>query len=114
MNTQQQVIAVHLLSKKEQARLVKAGVIEPLFDPMAETKERWFELCRYSQHVSSIRMANLCGVSRPTFLTYLGKPDTRQRLIDKFWAATQPSQRDVTLIHNTFRNVARKGEIDNG
>jgi hypothetical protein len=113
MNTQQSV-PVHLLSKKEQERLVKAGIIQPLHDPMKEVKERWFELCRYSQFVSSIRMANLCGVSRPTFLTYLGKPETRQRLIDKFWAATQPSQRDVTLIYNTFRNIARKGEVDNG
>jgi hypothetical protein len=112
MNTQQSV-PVHLLSKKEQDRLIKAGVIEPLFDPMAQTKERWFELCRYSQHVSSSRMASLCGVTRPTFLTYIGKPETRQRLIDKFWTATQPSQRDVTLIYNTFRNIARKGETTN-
>jgi dihydropteroate synthase len=111
MNTQS--VSVHLLSKKEQDRLIKAGVIEPLFDPMAQTKERWFEMCRYSQHVSTGRMAILCGVSRPTFLTYLGKADTRKRLIDKFWTATQPSQRDVTLIYNTFRNVARKGEVTN-
>jgi hypothetical protein len=112
MNTQQSV-PVHLLSKKEQDRLIKAGVIEPLVDPMAQTKERWFEMCRYSQHVSSARMASLCGVTRPTFLTYIGKADTRKRLIDKFWTATQPSQRDVTLIYNTFRNIARKGETTN-
>lgn len=114
MNPQQQVIAVHLLSKKEQTRLIKAGIIQPLHDPMREVKERWFNLCRYSQWVTTVRMANLCGVSRATFLTYIGKPETRQRLVDKFWDATQPSQRDVTLIYNTFRNIARKGEIDNG
>lgn len=114
MNPQQQVIAVHLLSKKEQTRLIRAGIIQPLHDPMKEVKERWFNLCRYSQWVTTVRMANLCGVSRATFLTYIGKPETRQRLVDKFWDATQPSQRDVTLIYNTFRNIARKGEIDNG
>jgi len=113
MNTQQSV-PVHLLSKKEQARLVKAGIIQPIIDPMAEVKERWFNLCRYSQFVSTVRMANLCGVTRTTFCTYMSGTETRQRLIDKFWDATQPSQRDVTLIHNTFRNVARKGEVDNG
>lgn len=107
-------VPVHLLSKKEQARLVREGIIQPLHDPMREVKERWFNLCRYSQWVTTVRMANLCGVSRATFLTYIGKPETRQRLIDKFWDATQPSQRDVTLIYNTFRNIARKGELDNG
>ena len=107
-------VPVHLLSKKEQARLVREGIIQPLHDPMKEVKERWFNLCRYSQWVTTVRMANLCGVSRATFLTYIGKPETRQHLIDKFWDATQPSQRDVTLIYNTFRNIARKGELDNG
>lgn len=107
-------VPVHLLSKKEQARLVREGIIQPLHDPMKEVKERWFNLCRYSQWVTTVRMANLCGVSRATFLTYIGKSETRQRLIDKFWDATQPSQRDVTLIYNTFRNIARKGELDNG
>lgn len=112
MNPQQ--VPVHLLSKKEQTRLIKAGIIQPLHDPMREVKERWFNLCRYSQWVTTVRMANLCGVSRATFLTYIGKPETRQRLVDKFWDATQPSQRDVTFIFNTFRNIARKGELDNG
>lgn len=114
MNTQQQVIAVHLLSKKEQARLIRAGFIQPLHDPMKEVKERWFNLCRYSQFVTTIRMANLCGVTRTTFTTYISNDERRQQLINKFWDATQPSQRDVTLIYNTFRNIARKGEIDNG
>lgn len=113
MNTQQSV-PVHLLSKKEQTRLVKAGIIQPLHDPMKEVKERWFNLCRYSQFVTTIRMANICGVTRTTFTTYMSSDERRQQLIEKFWDATQPSQRDVTLIYNTFRNIARKGEIDNG
>jgi len=113
MNTTQSV-PVHLLSKKEQTRLIKAGIIQPIHDPMREVKERWFNLCRYSQWVTTTRMANLCGVTRTTFTTYMSNDETRQRLIDKFWDATRPSQRDVTFIFNTFRNVARKGEIDNG
>jgi len=106
-----QHVPVHLLSKKEQTRLVKAGIIQPIIDPMADVKRDFFNLCMDSKTVSKQDMATICNVTLTTFNTYLALQDRRWELIDRFYNATRPRQRDVTLMMNIFRKVAKQAQI---
>jgi hypothetical protein len=98
------------LSSAEQKRLIKAGIVKAPLDPMFATKRDWFYICLESKTIGRDRVAYLCGVTLTTFNTYMSNDDRRWELMDRFYETTQPRQRDVTLMSNALRNVARKAD----
>lgn len=99
------------LSTAEQKRLIKAGIVKAPVDPMFATKRDWFYLCLESKTIGRHRIAHLCGVTLTTFNTYMSNDEHRWDLMDRFYEATNPRQRDVTLMKNAFLKVARQAEI---
>ena len=95
------------LSSAEQKRLIKAGIVKAPVDPMFATKRDWFYMCLESKTIGRNKVAQLCDVTLTTFNTYMSDDQRRWEMMDRFYEATNPRQRDVTLMINAFRRVAQ-------